>query len=142
MARKIRMHYTNGEVTVVWQPHLCTHSTACLNGLPQVFDLGRRPWVTIDGASTQAIRDQVARCPSGALTAVMNAKAPDAPAAATEVKVEVVANGPLLVYGYLTIRGADGAQTQKRQVTAFCHCGHSKNRPFCDGSHVTAGFIG
>lgn len=142
MARKIRRRYTNGEVTVVWQPHLCIHSTICINGLPQVFDPGRRPWVTIDGASTQAIRDQVARCPSGALTAVMNTEVKEAPAALTEVRVEVVENGPLLVYGNLTIRGADGALTRKREVTAFCRCGHSKNRPFCDGSHVTAGFIG
>jgi CDGSH-type Zn-finger protein len=29
--------------------------------------------------------------------------------------------------------------TGKRAV-ALCRCGHTRNRPFCDGSHKTSGF--
>jgi len=45
-------------------------------------------------------------------------------------KVEVIANenGPNLVM-------VDGKVT-----AALCRCGHSKNKPNCDGSHKTAGF--
>jgi len=140
--RKTVKRYTNGEITVVWQPHLCIHSTACFRGLPEVFDPSRRPWVAIGAASTQAIRDQVARCPSGALSTFMNAEVPESATATVEVKVEVTPNGPLLVYGNLVVRTAQGGETRKSQVTAFCRCGQSKNKPFCDGSHVGAGFQG
>jgi uncharacterized Fe-S cluster protein YjdI len=36
--------------------------------LPRVFDVKRRPWVDILAATTSEIRDQVDRCPSGALS--------------------------------------------------------------------------
>lgn len=75
--RNLVKRYTNGEVTVVWQPDLCIHSTVCFQGLPQVFDPSRRPWVAIGAASTQEMRDQVGRCPSGALTSFMNADVPE-----------------------------------------------------------------
>ena len=138
--RKIVKRYTNDEITVVWQPHLCIHSTACFRGLPEVFDPSRRPWVAIGAAPTQAIRDQVARCPSGALSSFMNAEVPESATATVDVKVEVTPNGPLLVYGNLVVRTAQGGETRKSQVTAFCRCGQSKNKPFCDGTHYDIGF--
>jgi len=72
--RRITKRYSNGEVTVVWQPHLCVHSAICTRGLPDVFDPRRRPWVAIDAASTDSIVAQVARCPSGALSTIMDAE--------------------------------------------------------------------
>jgi uncharacterized Fe-S cluster protein YjdI len=65
---KVVRRYSNGEVTVVWQPHLCIHSTICFRELPEVFDPRRRPWVDIHAASSEAITAQVERCPSGALS--------------------------------------------------------------------------
>jgi uncharacterized Fe-S cluster protein YjdI len=64
--------YTNGEVTVIWQPSKCIHSTICFNGLPQVFDPNKRPWVNIQGSMTDKIVAQVKECPSGALSFYMN----------------------------------------------------------------------
>jgi uncharacterized Fe-S cluster protein YjdI len=60
--------YSNGEITVVWEPSLCVHSGICARGLPKVFDPRRRPWVILDGFDTETIRHQVERCPSGALS--------------------------------------------------------------------------
>jgi uncharacterized Fe-S cluster protein YjdI len=60
--------YSNGEITVVWQPSLCVHSGICARGLPKVFSPRRRPWVILDDVDTQTIVDQVERCPSGALS--------------------------------------------------------------------------
>lgn len=60
--------YTNGELTVLWQPHLCRHTGICARGLPAVFAPGRRPWIDMDAASTEDIEAQVGRCPSGALS--------------------------------------------------------------------------
>jgi uncharacterized Fe-S cluster protein YjdI len=68
MPHTIRKTYTNGEVTVLWQPHLCVHSAICFRGLPAVFDPRRRPWVDCSAADSAAITEQVGRCPSGALS--------------------------------------------------------------------------
>lgn len=66
-------HYTNGEVTIVWQPEVCIHSAKCFHGLPQVFDPREKPWVRPEGATTAQIVAQVERCPSGALSYFYNA---------------------------------------------------------------------
>lgn len=59
--------YTNGEITIEWRPEKCVHCEACITGLPQVFDLNKRPWVNIHGARSDEIRKQVEQCPDGAL---------------------------------------------------------------------------
>lgn len=64
--------YSNGEVTIVWQPKMCTHSGNCVRGLPSVFDSKAKPWITPEGASTEEIKAQVDKCPSGALSYYMN----------------------------------------------------------------------
>jgi len=68
MSKEIIKRYTNGEVTVIWQPSLCVHSAICFRGMPGVFDPRRRPWVVLDGQSTDAIVTQIEECPSGALS--------------------------------------------------------------------------
>lgn len=70
--KEIVKKYTNGEVTVVWKPSLCTHSTICFRGLPKVFDPRRRPWVDPQAASTDEIIVQVKQCPSGTLSYYLN----------------------------------------------------------------------
>lgn len=60
--------YSNGEITVVWQPDLCWHTGICARGLPLVFNPARRPWVELQHADTETITGQVKRCPSGALS--------------------------------------------------------------------------
>ena len=60
--------YSNGEVTIVWRSSLCVHCGNCARGLPSVFKPKERPWITPENATTQEIVDQVANCPSGALT--------------------------------------------------------------------------
>ena len=75
MRDEITRTYTNGEVTVVWKPNLCQHSAICFRGLPKVFDPRKRPWVDPQGASTEEIVAQVRRCPSRALTYLLNEEA-------------------------------------------------------------------
>lgn len=66
--KSVYKEYTNGEVTIVWQNALCTHSARCFRGLPAVFDPRARPWITPDGTALADIVRQVEQCPSGALT--------------------------------------------------------------------------
>ena len=74
---KETLHYTNNEVTIVWKPKTCIHSTICWKGLIQVFNPRERPWVKIDAASTERIVEQVGKCPSGALSYFANEEAAD-----------------------------------------------------------------
>ncbi|MFN7313221.1 MAG: (4Fe-4S)-binding protein [Bacteroidota bacterium] len=135
--------YTNGEITVVWQPEVCIHSTLCWKGLGDVFNPTKRPWINMDGAQTEAIIEQVKKCPSGALSYFKNNEMEQASIEVTsETIVEVSANGPLLVYGNVVVKDAQGNEQKKNKVTAFCRCGASANKPFCDGTHRKIGFEG
>ena len=131
--------YTNGEITVVWKPDLCIHSTLCWRGLGEVFKPKERPWITLDGATSAAIEAQVSQCPSGALSSYRN-DAPDAATSTIETRIEAQPNGPLLVYGTVRIKHADGKEDVRSQTTALCRCGSSNNKPYCDGSHIRAEF--
>ncbi len=130
--------YYNGEITVVWKPDLCIHSKNCVHGLPKVFKPTEKPWVQVENSNSNNIIETVNTCPSGALTYYINATG--IPKTETEkmkeyTKVEVVPLGPLMVYGSLSIKHENGSEEDKQPVTAFCRCGQSNNKPFCDGSH-------
>jgi len=49
-------------------------------------------------------------------------------------------NGPLLISGNLSIRAASGQIRWRGTKAALCRCGHSENKPFCDGAHRAAKF--
>ena len=69
--------YTNGEVTIVWKPATCIHSTVCWRpgtGLPHVFRPLEKPWIKPERADTSEIIAQVQKCPSGALSFFWNAE--------------------------------------------------------------------
>jgi uncharacterized Fe-S cluster protein YjdI len=72
--KDITKTYSNEEVTIIWQPSLCTHSAKCFKGLGEVFDPRKRPWITPENSTTEKIIDQVKKCPSGALGFRMNAE--------------------------------------------------------------------
>ncbi len=66
--------YTNGEITILWQPEMCIHSGICFRGLGQVFDPRRKPWIEMSNSETAKIIEQVRKCPSGALSIVETVK--------------------------------------------------------------------
>jgi len=55
-------------------------------------------------------------------------------------QLTVTADGPYVISGALEIRAADGALVKQVNRAALCRCGHSENKPFCDGSHKRVGF--
>jgi uncharacterized Fe-S cluster protein YjdI len=60
--------YKNDQIRVNWDSKKCIHSGNCLNGLPEVFNHERRPWVDINAAKAEEIARCIDRCPSGALS--------------------------------------------------------------------------
>ena len=57
-------------------------------------------------------------------------------------KVSVAKNGPLLITGDFELVDADGNPygLAGRTSLGLCRCGHSENKPFCDGSHKRTNF--
>jgi len=49
-------------------------------------------------------------------------------------------NGPLIVSGNLEVVSGTGRTSNKVTKAAFCRCGHSANKPYCDGTHAKVGF--
>jgi uncharacterized Fe-S cluster protein YjdI len=67
--------YSNGEITIVWKPGMCTHSTKCWkgkNGLISVFNPMEKPWIKPAGADSARIIQQIDQCPSKALSYYYN----------------------------------------------------------------------
>lgn len=60
--------YSNDEVTILWKPEKCIHSGICVKTLPGVYHPNEKPWIKPDNASSEALINQVAKCPSGALS--------------------------------------------------------------------------
>lgn len=63
-----KKEYSNGELTVVWQPKLCAHAGVCVRMLPKVYNPSARPWIAIENATTEQLIEQIGKCPSGALS--------------------------------------------------------------------------
>ncbi len=60
-----------------------------------------------------------------------------------DVKIKVLKNGPLVVQGAVDVQEAEGKTlTPPRPTVALCRCGHSANKPFCDGAHAKNNFQG
>jgi CDGSH-type Zn-finger protein/uncharacterized Fe-S cluster protein YjdI len=55
--------------------------------------------------------------------------------------IRLVPNGPVHCAGPLALRGGDG-RTSFSDQTFLCRCGHSQNKPYCDGTHRKVGFTG
>jgi CDGSH-type Zn-finger protein/uncharacterized Fe-S cluster protein YjdI len=130
--------YPGKEIDVSWDGRLCIHMGECGGAKGDLFVAGRQPWCVPDVASKAEVREVVERCPSGALT--YQDKAGDAEQAASENTVALSYNGPLFVKGELAVDGAPEDMPGVRFRAALCRCGQSKNKPFCDGSHESAGF--
>lgn len=58
------------------------------------------------------------------------------------VKITVLPNGPLKLEGDIEIKDGKGnVLVPKTTPDAYlCRCGHSANKPFCDGAHSRNGF--
>ena len=129
--------YASEDIVVEWRPRLCYHSMNCVRAVPLVFDKERRPWIDVTQANADEIESAVEGCPSGALRA--RRLRGSARTAATTVEIMPSPDGPLLVRGPIRIVKPDGTVEEPPRA-AFCRCGQSQNKPFCDGSHREAGF--
>ena len=57
-----------------------------------------------------------------------------------KLKVTQVKDGPIILSGNVVLQASSGRIAWSGKKVALCRCGASKNKPFCDGSHIAAGF--
>ncbi len=140
--------YEGQQVTVLDNRGVCQHSGYCTDRLPTVFRTGTEPFVAPSGGRMDEIIRAVRDCPSGALSYAIDEReereATDhgvrrAPA------IEVTRDGPYRVTGGIPLTAADGTDVPRgegasREHYALCRCGHSRNKPFCSGTHWYVGF--
>lgn len=138
-----KKEYSTGEVTVYWRSELCIHSANCIMALPGVFNTRKRPWINVNGGSTKEIIETVDTCPSRALTYLKNPKyktqrlKKKSKKTAKFARVQLINDGPYMVSGNFIIRDANKKKVKvETEVVALCSCGASKNKPFCDATHL------
>lgn len=123
-------------ISVSFDGKKCIHARRCVLGLPEVFNPGAKgQWIFPENADAGDIARLVRDCPSGALTFALK----DGSEAETAPRVNTVRlweNGPAEYRGDVKIEGEE-----PRLRAVLCRCGQSKNKPFCDNSHLETGFV-
>jgi uncharacterized Fe-S cluster protein YjdI len=157
--------YKNDDITVYWKPNACVHASYCYRELIEVFDPSRRPWVDMNGASTEKIIEVVNLCPTEALAWKWNNEeknrnveseqtnhikfrrpelnVEDAPEIKLHpVSVKVMPDGPIVIKGNFTLHYSGHTKIVAESIVSICRCGVSDHPPFCDGQHRKIGFTG
>jgi CDGSH-type Zn-finger protein len=128
--------YRGGDLTLFDDRTLCTRAGYC-------GDRFRNVWAMIADAADPEVAERIRHmsrlCPSGRIaTQPDGAEERDEPAFAASIGV--IRNGPLWVRGGISVVASDGEPYEIRNRLTLCRCGHSENKPFCDGSHEDVGF--
>lgn len=135
--RKIRT-YSSDDMDVTYDVKRCIHARECVNRLNAVFDTGKRPWIQPDHAPAETLADTIERCPTGALHYIRKdgGSAEATPGVNT---LHIRTDGPIYVRGDVELSVSDDETLTDTRV-ALCRCGASQTKPFCDNSHLEAGF--
>ena len=115
---------------------ICVHAGFCGNRVTNVWKMTRE---TDDSVVRAQVMAMVERCPSGALSYTVDGAEVEP---ALPMEIAVIADGPLWLTGGIPVQRADGESFETRNRVTLCRCGHSANKPLCDGSHKQVGFTG
>jgi CDGSH-type Zn-finger protein/uncharacterized Fe-S cluster protein YjdI len=123
------------KVTIRFESKRCIHSRHCVLDRPDVFVPNvSGEWIHPDAATPDEIVELAHNCPSGAIAYErQDGGANEQPPLVNVVRVRE--NGPLAFHAPLVVGGAGIGMR-----ATLCRCGASKNKPYCDSSHVAAGF--
>ncbi len=130
--------YDGNAATVHYNKLLCSHAGECGKHAGNIFNPKNKPWCAPDAGTLEQIKTVVAACPSGALSYSTADSARDA-LCSDEVEISVETNGPFRVKN-VPIEVDYWADGQSAREYVLCRCGLSKNKLFCDGTHVDEGW--
>lgn len=132
--------YDGRDVSVYYNPRVCSHAAKCVASLNAVFDPERDPWIEPDNAGAEAVEEAVRLCPSGALRIAEPGGVPEHRFQSGQVVgIVVQANGPLEVTDIPPPAEMDAEGMTERKYV-LCRCGLSGMKPYCDGSHHNEGW--
>jgi len=128
--------YEGEEITVTYNPMVCSHAAECGRLAAHVFNPAMKPWVQPDKGTKAEVESVIKACPSGALS--LGALEDDVShTVADDVEVYVQPHGPYWVKNISAPVPAKAERGSDRKYV-LCRCGLSGNKPFCDGSHRDA----
>ncbi|MDT8323193.1 MAG: thiamine pyrophosphate-binding protein [Bacteroidota bacterium] len=133
-----RETFSGRRITIHDNRGICSHAGFCTDNLPGVFRSGTEPWIDADGADAEEIKHVIKMCPSGALSYSENDV--ETKEFFPEEEIHISKNGPYCVRGGVELEDADLGDGASREHYTLCRCGHSGNKPRCDGTHWYAGF--
>jgi CDGSH-type Zn-finger protein/uncharacterized Fe-S cluster protein YjdI len=126
---------SSDDIEISFDLERCIHSRSCVLNAPTVFLANvEGPWLHPETDSAEHLAHVAQSCPSGAITYRRLDGGPeeDQPKVNT---INLRQNGPYAFHATLNI----DEQPSLFRAT-LCRCGKSKNKPFCDNSHIEAGF--
>jgi CDGSH-type Zn-finger protein len=115
---------------------LCIHAAFCIGRTRPIAEM------LADSADSDVrsnIMGRIDHCPSGSYSYALHRGGepiePDLPQAISVLEEENGLASALWVTGDVPVFRADGQPLQTRNRVTLCRCGHSFNKPFCDGTH-------
>ncbi len=130
--------YKGKSITIHDNRGICSHAGFCTDNLPEVFRMGTEPWIDPGGADIEEIKRIIKMCPSGALSYSEDDKETNEFFDAEEIHISK--NGPYYIRGGIKIEDTDLGDDASIEHYTLCRCGHSGNKPRCDGAHWYAAF--
>lgn len=125
--------YLGKDITVHFNLAVCSHNAACVKGLPEVFNVRKKPWIMADNAPVEKVIETIKKCPSGALSySIDGVKYTNF---SDNLEVLMQKNGPFQVKGGIEMKDEKATKPEIATQYELCRCGLSKNKPFCDGTH-------
>lgn len=130
--------YEGEKITIHDNRGVCSHIGHCTEKLPKVFKMKAEPWIDPNGDDQKKIGKIIRMCPSGALSYSEDGKLhKNYP---REPEVFVGRNRSYHVVGFIELKDPDGSKPESKEHYTLCRCGHSRNKPFCDGTHWHVNF--
>ena len=131
--------YVGKEITIYDNRGVCSHDGSCIRLLPNVFVKEQKPpWINPDGGSVKEIIETIEKCPSGALSYGFGSRRYQD--LEQEPAIQTSKNGPLKIMGGIELKDDLGSRPECAEHYTLCRCGQSRNKPFCDGSHLDHDF--
>ncbi|MBF8185270.1 CDGSH iron-sulfur domain-containing protein [Nonomuraea sp. K274] len=120
---------------------LCIHAAFCIGRTRPIAAMLAD---TGDSDVRSNVMGRIDHCPSGSYSYALRRGGdtiePDLPQAISVLEEEDGLASSLWVTGRVPVLRADGRPLEIRNRMTLCRCGHSGNKPLCDGTHREIGF--
>lgn len=124
------------DVSITFNAKKCIHARNCVLSQPDIFKAGvEGQWIFPDAGDVEDIVVLAQGCPSGAIEYERHDGGKNEPKPRVNT-ARILENGPIAIKANIEMDG-----TPMCNRLTLCRCGHSKNKPYCDGSHSEASFV-